>query len=81
LRVGFGLLLAPQLPVSAPALYEYLSYDFGNSSADIAHLFLRVSEGLGLRPRINCDGLGRYHVRINLRQAVARMVENVGLKA
>jgi hypothetical protein len=61
--------------------YEYLSYHFSNSSEDIIRLFVEVSDGLQLRPRVNQDGRrGLWHVRINRRESVARMVQYVGLK-
>jgi hypothetical protein len=61
--------------------YEYLSYDFGNRSADIARLFGGVCEQLGLRPRMNVDPRGLWRIRINRRESVAQMVEQVGLKS
>jgi Homeodomain-like domain-containing protein len=60
--------------------YEYLSYDFSNRSHDITQLFVGVCEVLELKPRVNCDGLGRWDVRINRRESVARMVKHVGVK-
>jgi hypothetical protein len=49
-------------------------------SEDIARLFADTAASLGLRPRINCDRNGRWDVRINRRESVARMLENVGRK-
>jgi hypothetical protein len=60
--------------------YEYLSYDFSNSSEDIIRLFVEVSDGLQLKPRVNQRG-PRWHVRINRRESVTRMVRHVGRKA
>jgi LAGLIDADG-like domain len=61
--------------------YEYLSYEFGNHSEDIARLFVRLCDGLDLRPRINQDSRGRWDVRINRRESVARLLEHVGVKS
>lgn len=61
--------------------YEYLSYDFGNRSEDIVRLFMEECERLGLKPRANMDSRGLWHVRINRRESVARMVEQVGIKS
>lgn len=60
--------------------YEYLSYEFRNMSEDIARLFVETCESLRLLPRTNCDRRGRWDVRINRRDSVARLVEHVGLK-
>lgn len=61
--------------------YEYLSYDFTNSSEEIAHLFMSVCEDLGLRPRANVDSRGVWHIRINRRESVARMLQHIGVKS
>jgi hypothetical protein len=56
--------------------YEYLSYQFANLSDDILDLFTRTCESLGLRPRRTARS-----VRLNRREDVARLVEQIGLKA
>ena len=61
--------------------YEYLSYDFTNSSDDIARLFVETCNRLALKPRVRKDARGRWKVRINRRGPVALLVEHVGLKA
>ena len=61
--------------------YEYLSYDFGNSSEDIVQLFVGVCEALQLRQRTTRDSRGRWHVRINRRESVDRMLQHVGVKS
>jgi hypothetical protein len=61
--------------------YEYLTYDFGNTSKDIVHLFVNVCEQLQLGQRVSRDRRGRWHVRINRRVSVARMLEHVGVKS
>jgi hypothetical protein len=61
--------------------YEYLSYHFSNASEQIARLFIGVCEDLGLRPRVNRDRRGLWHVRINRRASVARLLDNVGVKS
>jgi hypothetical protein len=66
--------------IHRPEPYEYLSYDFANSSDDITRLFTDVCEKLELGPRVSRDRSGRWHVRINRRESVARMLEEVGLK-
>jgi hypothetical protein len=61
--------------------YEYLSYDFSNYSEEITRLFVGACEDLGLRPRVNRNSRGRWDVRINRRESVARMLEHVGVKS
>ena len=61
--------------------YAYLSYNFSNASDDITHLFIDVCDGLGLRPRVSKSGKGRWQVRINRRESVARLLEHVGTKS
>jgi hypothetical protein len=62
--------------------YEYLSYDFSNKSADIIELFMSACELVGIDDyRANRDNRGQWHVRINRRGSVGRMLANVGLKA
>ena len=62
--------------VNRTGRYEYLSYDFTNHSQDILDLFASTCDDLGVRYR-------RYPLRIRVcrREAVAKMVEHVGLKA
>lgn len=59
--------------------YEYLSYDFTNCSADIIELFSQACEGAGVEYRVNC-WRRIWHVRINRRASVNRMLEHVGRK-
>ena len=56
--------------------YEYLSYDFTNTSGDILDLFESTCRGVGLRPR-------RYAraIRLYRREDVALLVEHVGVKS
>jgi LAGLIDADG-like domain/Homeodomain-like domain len=61
--------------------YEYLSYDFGNRSEDIVRLFVSVCRALQLGQRVSRDRRGQWHVRINRRENVARMLEHVGVKS
>ena len=62
--------------VNRTGRYEYLSYDFANHSDDILGLFEEVCLELGLRPRRTSR-----RVRLNRRGDVARLVDNIGLKA
>jgi hypothetical protein len=60
--------------------YEYLSYDFTNMSTDIADLFARTCESVGVeyrRTRFRCC----WKIRINRRSSVLPMLEHVGVKA
>jgi Homeodomain-like domain len=67
--------------INRTGAYEYLSYDFANCSDDIAHLFTKTCERLGLRPRATKRaGGGGWRVRINRRDSVALMLAHVGLK-
>jgi hypothetical protein len=61
--------------VNRTGRYEYLSYSFANRSSEILDVFEAVCQCLGLRPRRT-----RMDVRINRREAVALMVQHVGLK-
>lgn len=67
--------------VNRTGAYEYLSYDFANSSDDIAHLFTKTCEGLGLRPRATKGAHGGWRVRINRRDSVELMREHISLKS
>lgn len=58
--------------------YEYLSYDFNNMSDDIAGLFIAACELVDLDYRAN--HWRSWHIRINRRASVARMLEHVGVK-
>lgn len=75
-----GSVFVNRTDIHRPEPYEYLSYDFANSSEDITGLFTDVCERLALRPRVSCDRMGRWHVRINRRASVDLMVRHVGLK-
>jgi hypothetical protein len=66
--------------VHRPQPYEYLSYDFSNFSEDITMLFVQACERVGVFTRTTCNARGRWSVRINRRDSVAPMLENVGLK-
>jgi hypothetical protein len=61
--------------------YEYLSYEFSNSSTDIARLFVSVCNEVMLGPRANRDRRGRWSVRINRRESVARLLEHIPVKS
>ena len=62
--------------------YEYLSYAFSNRSDDIIELFVSACDSVGVITRATFNPKrGLWHVRINHRSCVARMLENVGLKA
>jgi hypothetical protein len=67
--------------IHRPKPYEYLSYDFSNKSDDIAGLFIRTCDQVGVVTRPNCNPRGQWHVRINQRASVALMEERVGVKA
>jgi hypothetical protein len=56
--------------------YEYLSYDFGNRSADIRDLFIATCARVGVESRSSGAS-----VRIYRRPSVAVMQENVGGKS
>jgi hypothetical protein len=62
--------------------YEYVSYAFSNKSTDIVNLFIDTCERVDVftRATLNAER-GMWRVRINRRDSVARMLENVGLKA
>jgi hypothetical protein len=55
--------------------YEYLSYEFSNTSDDIRNIVLAVCLFLDLKARA-----GKRQIRINRRHSVARMLEHVGVK-
>jgi Homeodomain-like domain-containing protein/LAGLIDADG DNA endonuclease family protein len=61
--------------------YEYLSYDFSNRSGDFVRLFVDICDLLDIKYRSNYNEKRRlWHVRINRRGCVARMLRHVGLK-
>jgi hypothetical protein len=60
--------------------YEYLTYEFGNLSEDLVGMFTSACDLVGLHYRVN-QWNGKWHVRINRRPSVAKMLEHVGLKA
>ncbi len=61
--------------------YEYLSYDFSNTSTGIVELFLDACSAVGVAYRANFnEARGFWDVRINRRESVALMREHVGLK-
>ncbi|MGH2993072.1 MAG: helix-turn-helix domain-containing protein [Solirubrobacterales bacterium] len=58
--------------------YEYLSYDFSNSSRDIVELFVGACDLVDVEYRVSHSRIWR--VRINRRASVALLLEHVGLK-
>jgi hypothetical protein len=66
--------------IHRPEPYEYLSYEFSNTSTDIVDLFRQACARVDVFTRANRDHRGRWSVRINRRESVARMLEHVGLK-
>jgi transposase-like protein len=62
--------------VNRTGTYEYLSYDFCNSSDEIRQLFVDACRHLGLA----CRPAGN-RVRINRRESVAQLLEHVGVKS
>jgi Homeodomain-like domain len=76
-----GSVFINRTDIHRPQPYEYLSYEFSNSSESIARLFESVCEDLGLGPRSSIDAQGRRKVRINRRESVARMLLHVGVKS
>ena len=60
--------------------YEYLSYEFSNTSKDIVDHFRESCARVDVFTRANRDQRGRWSVRINRRESVAKMLEHVGLK-
>jgi hypothetical protein len=61
--------------------YEYLTYAFSNMSKDIVDLFVGACDQVGVFTRVTCSKQGRWDVRINRRESVALMLQNVGRKA
>jgi hypothetical protein len=61
--------------------YEYVSYEFSNSSDDIARLFEDICKELDLRPRASHNRRGLWKIRINRRESVARLRQHVGVKS
>jgi Homeodomain-like domain len=60
---------------------EYLSYCFTNKSDDIVGLFRRACHLVGVEHRATfTPRRAIWHVRINRRESVARMLEHVGVK-
>jgi hypothetical protein len=60
--------------------YEYLSYQFCNMSTDIVELFLAQCHRVDVFTRVTRRRRRLWDVRINRRESVALMLENVGLK-
>jgi len=60
--------------------YEYLSYEFSNSSRDIIDLFVDACARVAVFTRVNRRSTNSWSVRINRRDSVALMEEHVGLK-
>jgi hypothetical protein len=61
--------------------YEYLSYAFTNKSDEIIELFVGACRRVGVFTRATSNSRGIWQVRINRRQSVALMLEQVGRKA
>jgi Homeodomain-like domain len=61
--------------VNRTGRYEYLTYHFGNHSADIRNLFIATCHCVG----VHCSVSGR-HVRVNRRDSVERLAQHVGTK-
>lgn len=59
--------------------YSYLSYHFSNRSPDIVELFTRACRLVDVEYRVTC-WRGMFHLRINRRGSVGRMLEEVGVK-
>jgi hypothetical protein len=60
--------------------YEYLSYDFCNMSENIIGLFVDACERVSVFTRTTGGDGRRWSVRINRRESVAKMLEQVGIK-
>jgi hypothetical protein len=61
--------------------YEYRTYEFANVSTDIVELFRQACHQVGVFTRANRDRRNRWSVRINRRDSVALMLQNIGLKS
>ena len=67
--------------VNRTGRYEYLSYDFGNKSGDIARLFVSTCRAVGIRCRMNYSPKRDFwDIRINRRADVEAMRKHVGVK-
>jgi hypothetical protein len=61
--------------------YEYLSYGFSNTSVGITTILVDALRRVGVRYRVNWSRRGDiWVVRINRRESVAKMVDQVGIK-
>ena len=61
--------------------YEYLSYAFSNKSKDIVDIFQAACDLVGIERRVTYNpARALWHVRINRRESVSRMLESVGQK-
>ena len=60
--------------------YSYRSYEFSNYSSDIADLFARACDLVGIRYRRNVGRHGSAKFRINRRDDVGVLLRTVGIK-
>jgi hypothetical protein len=68
--------------VNRTGRYEYLSYAFANMSRDIANLLAFTLRVVGVEYRLTSGSKrGIHQLRINRRDSVALMLEQVGVKA
>jgi hypothetical protein len=76
-----GCLFINRTDVHRPKPYEYLSYEFSNTSLDIVEIFRQACDEVGVFTRATCGSSGCWKVRINRRPSVTLMLEHVGAKA
>jgi hypothetical protein len=76
-----GCCFVNRTDIHRPRPYEYVSYQFSNKSEDIVALFVAACEQVGVFTRINRSRQGHWAVRINRRESVALMLDEVGVKS
>lgn len=76
-----GCVFINRTNIHRPEPYEYLSYEFSNSSTDIVEIFLQACDRVGVFTRATRGSTGRWKIRINRRDSVALMLEHVGVKS
>jgi hypothetical protein len=76
-----GCCFVNRTDIHRPQPYEYVSYEFSNKSRDIVDLFRAACAQVDVFTRANRDVVGRWSVRINRRESVAKMLEHVGKKS
>lgn len=77
-----GYAFVNRTDVHRPVPYEYLSYGFSNRSKEIVDLFCTACGIVGVRFRVTENARRCFwDVRINRRESVALMLENVGRKS